>query len=359
MRTAKVYLEVQVAWKSCPFGVRRKLRSWAMSSPDVHLRLRCKILLNLVRGESTSKVSDILGCSVSQVYRIARKFVEEGELALADRREDNGETKVDESYQAELLRLVEEDSPQDHGYRRPTWTQELLVLVMEQRTSIRISQSRMSRLLGELEIRLGRPKPIVGCPWKKGRRTRRLRQLQRLIETVPNNEVVVYADEVDIDLNPKIGPDYMVRGSQKQVMTPGKNQKHYLAGALNAKTGKLTWVEWDKKDSDLFILQLWQLVERDYPNAKRIHIILDNYCIHHSQRTQIALAALGDRVRLHFLPPYCPDHNRIERLWRDLHDNVTRNHRCRSIDELIDEVRAYLEIRKNAMRHEYATKSAA
>ena len=29
---------------------------------------------------------------------------------------------------------------------------------------------------------------------------------------------------------------------------------------------------------------------------------------------------------LHFLPPYCPDHNRIERLWKDLHDNVTRNH---------------------------------
>jgi transposase len=30
---------------------------------------------------------------------------------------------------------------------------------------------------------------------------------------------------------------------------------------------------------------------------------------------------------LHFLPPYCPDDNRIERLWKDLHDNVTRNHK--------------------------------
>jgi len=359
MRVAKVFMEVQAAWRRCSGAMRQKIRSWAMTSSDADFRLRCKIVLNLVRGESTQRMSEMLGCSLSQVYRVARRFVQQGEIGLADRREDNGQTKVDESYQAELLRLVANDSPQDHGYRRPTWTQELLLLVMEEITGVRISQSRMSRVLRELEIRLGRPKPVVGCPWKKARRTRRLRQLERLIETLPEGEVVLYADEIDIDLNPKIGPDYMLRGTQKTVLTPGKNQKRYLAGALCAKTGKLTWVEWDRKDSDLFILQLWQLVGRDYPNAKRIHIILDNYSIHSSQRTQIALAALGDRVRLHFLPPYCPDHNRIERVWRDLHDNVTRNHRCRTMDELMNEVRAYLATRQRALRHEYATQCAA
>jgi transposase len=359
MRVAKVFKEVQAAWRRCSGAMRRKVRCWAMTSRDADFRLRCKIVLNLVRGESTQRIAEMLGCSLSQVYRVARRFVEQGEIGLADRREDNGQTKVDESYQAELLRLVADDSPQDHGYRRPTWTQELLILVMEQTMGIRISQSRMSRLLRELEIRLGRPKPVVGCPWKKARRTRRLRHLERLIETLPEGEVLVYADEVDIDLNPKIGPDYMLRGTQKTAVTPGKNQKRYLAGALNANTGKFTWVEWDRKNSDLFILQLWQLVGRDYPNAKCIHIILDNYSIHSSQRTQIALAALGNRVRLHFLPPYCPDHNRIERVWRDLHDNVTRNHRCRTMDELIEEVRAYLATRQRALRHEYATQCAA
>jgi transposase len=359
MRVAKVFQEVQARWRCCSAAMRRKVRSWAMTSKEADFRLRCKIVWNLVRGESPQRISQVLGCSLSQVYRVARRFVEQGEIGLADRREDNGQTKVDESYQAELLRLVAEDSPQDHGYRRPTWTQELLLLVMAQTTGIRISQSRMSRLLGELEIRLGRPKPVVGCPWKKARRTRRLRHLERLIETLPKGEVVVYVDEVDIDLNPKIGPDYMLRGTQKTVVTPGKNQKRYLAGALNPKTGQLTWVEWERKDSDLFFLQLWQLVGHDYPNAKCIHIILDNYSIHSSQRTQIALAALGHRVRLHFLPPYCPDHNRIERVWRDLHDNVTRNHRCHTMEELLQEVRFYLQTRQRALRHEYATRCAA
>ena len=50
-------------------------------------------------------------------------------------------------------------------------------------------------------------------------------------------------------------------------------------------------------------------------------------------------------IVLHFLPPYCPDHNKIERVWQDLHANVTRNHRCASMAELMNEVRYYLRKR--------------
>ena len=57
-----------------------------------------------------------------------------------------------------------------------------------------------------------------------------------------------------------------------------------------------------------------------------IHVILDNYRIHDSKIVQAALAGWGGRIRLHFLPPYCPNDNKIERVWQDLHVNVTRNH---------------------------------
>ena len=48
------------------------------------------------------------------------------------------------------------------------------------------------------------------------------------------------------------------------------------------------------------------------------------------------------KVVLHFLPPYCPNDRRIERVWLDLHANVTRNHRCKSIEELMAHVFAFL-----------------
>ena len=104
-------------------------------------------------------------CSTSQVYRVAQRFVEEGPPGLVDQREDNGDTKADEYYQSVLLETVASSSPREHGYRRPTWTQELLVLVLERKT-VRVSRTTMCRVLKRLKIRLGRPKPIVGCPGK-------------------------------------------------------------------------------------------------------------------------------------------------------------------------------------------------
>ena len=171
----------------------------------------------------------------------------------------------------------------------------------------------------------------------------------------------MYLDEVDIHLNPKIGPEWTLAGKQKYVRTPGCNEKRYLAGALNPKTGKLTWVEGDRKNSLLFLDLLLQTRDGDVPErSSRIHIILDNYGIHDSQQVQLALkSAAASRIKLHFLPPYCPDHNRIERLWKDLHDNVTRNHRCAGMEELMTEVRLYLNARNQRGRHTYARDSAA
>lgn len=344
--------KVQRAWGQLSKRERRVLRTFAKRSPDAGIRCRAKIVLSLVRARSAQQIQQGGLCSVSQVYRVAERFVEEGLLGLADRREDNGEGKVTEEYEWWLLIAVAK-SPRDFGYRRPTWTQELLSLVLKKETGIKVSCTTICRLLKRHKVRLGRPKPIVGCPWKKARRTRRLRQIERLVRNLPAGHVVVYVDEVDIHLNPKIGADWMLEGVQKTVLTPGKNDKRYLAGALDATTGRLTWVESERKTSDLFILLLWRLL-KDYPQASCIHIVLDNFKIHDSYRTRIALAAVGGRVKLHFLPPYCPDHNRIERVWKDLHDNVTRNHTCRTMSELMKEVYAYLQLRRRALRHQYA-----
>ena len=131
------------------------------------------------------------------------------------------------------------------------------------------------------------------------------------------------------------------------------------AVALNAITGELSWVEAERKTSTLFLLLLWHLLKEVYPTAKRIYVILDNYRIHSSRQVELALADTGGRIQLCFLPPYCPDDNRIERVWRDLHGNVTRNHRCRTMGELMGEVRRYLRQKNQHLQRLYAAKMAA
>lgn len=307
------------------------------------------IVVNLLNERSAQDTAAALGVGRATVYRVAKRFREDGEAGLVDRREENGKRKLDEAYLAKLNEVVA-NAPHDYGWRRPTWTRELLVETMSWETGTRIHVSTMSTALSIIAARRGTPKPIVGCPWSTRARNKRLREIQQVLDRLPSDEVAVYEDEVDIHLNPKIGLDWMVHGQQKEVLTPGKNVKRYLAGAIDSRTGELIWAESDSKNTLLFINLLWKLVQH-YDKAKIIHVILDNYSIHSTRQVQVSLATTqGQRIRLHFLPPYCPDHNRIERVWRDLHANVTRNHRCESMKKLIIEVRYWLRKRNKKQR---------
>lgn len=323
--------------------VKLEIRNLRRNTRDKALAMRCQIVLLAHKGRARACIAEAVGCSVSWVQRVLRRFREYGIASLHDGRQDNGRLKIDEWYLSVLYETVDQ-RPRDYHYLRPTWTQELLAKVMQYRTGVKVHRATMSRALSLIGARLGRPRPTVGCPWSKSHKTRRLNELSRLLAGLKAGELGFYLDEVDIHLNPKIGCDWMNRGTQKQVPTPGKNVKQYLAGAMEAATGRLCWVRAERKNSLLFVALIRKLVD-EHPQAKVIHVILDNYKIHSSKASQAAVAALGGKVVLHFLPPYSPDGNRIERAWLDLHANVTRNHCCQAMPELMNNVYHYLRNR--------------
>jgi transposase len=329
------------------YAVKQRLLRNLRRCRHAGLRLRYLIVINLLEGRAAYVTAHVLGVHNTTVYRVAKRFRSHGECGLLDGRQDNGTTKLDERYLDTLYRVVR-SNPQKHGWRRPTWTRELLVETLARQTGIRIHVATMSRALAMIQARRGRPRPTVRCPWAAAAKAQRLQEIRQLLATLPHDHVALYEDEVDIHLNPKIGLDWMVRGQQKEVVTPGQNVKRYLAGALDVRTGLVTWVEGDSKASVLFIALLQQLL-RFYPKARVIHVVLDNYRIHDSKITQAALQGFGRRIRLHFLPPYCPKENKIERVWEDLHSNVTRNHTCKNMEQLLIEVRQYLW-RRNRVR---------
>src|SRR6185312_15612253 len=216
----------------------------------------------------------------------------------------------------------------------PTWTRELLCLQAQREGRAAVTVSTMGRVLARLGARLGMPKPVVLCPWRRDARQARLAEIRALEERASAAEPVLYSDEVDVHLNPKIGRDWMLPGQQRRIVTPGKNEKFYLAGALDVRTGALHTTGLAHKGAALFCTLLRDLAEH-YRTARRIHLIVDNYAIHSAHMTRRTLDELGGRIVLHFLPPYCPDANRIERIWQDFHANVTRNHRCKTMKALL------------------------
>ena len=211
---------------------------------------------------------------------------------------------------------------------------------MAARRGVRVSQETVRRWLREL-----------GYVWKRARHVARdddperlpkLTRIRQLIEGLRPSEALFFADELDIHLLAKLGCEWMLRGTQSEVMTPGTNRKHYLAGALNFVTGKVLSVVGERKNRWLF-LDLLRLIERACPATKftKVYVVVDNYGIHKAKAVAAWLAQ-HPRFELVWLPAYCPRANPIERVFGDVHDKCTRNHKRTQIAELVADVKAHL-----------------
>ena len=72
-------------------------------------------------------------------------------------------------------------------------------------------------------------------------------------------------------------------------------------------------------------IRLLQSIEALHPMLALIHVFLDHARYHHAKLVQEWLAQPGRRIKLHFIPTYCPHLNPIERLWGLMHRSVTHD----------------------------------
>ena len=111
---------------------KRRLEREARRCKDGALKTRYLIVLHLAAEVRPMVVAKCLHVSRSTIYEVASRFREHGEAGLVDRREENGDTKLDEAYLAILYETVA-TSPLDHGWTRSTWTREMLMMTMKQK----------------------------------------------------------------------------------------------------------------------------------------------------------------------------------------------------------------------------------
>jgi len=296
--------------------------------------LALHILLLCAQGRTPSEIATFLFCSRSSVYRVVAAY-RRGERWLSEAVTEGTAPRRMSSLQRSLCALIKR-APMTLGWCRTRWSCAALALELHTRRGVRISRETVRRWLHEL-----------GYAWKRARhvardddpeRVAKLARIRSIIEGLRPSEALFFADELDIHLLAKIGYEWMAKGTQVEVMTPGTNRKHYLAGALNYLTGKMLAVTAERKNRWLFI-DLLRLLDRRCPATKftRLYVVCDNYSIHRAKAVAAWLAA-HPRFELVWLPAYCPQANPIERAFGDVHDKCTRNHKRTQLTDLVGDV---------------------
>ena len=130
----------------------------------------------------------------------------------------------------------------------------------------------------------------------------------------------------------------MKRGQQKRLQSfTSPDQRLHLVGALNFRTDEVWTQTVERKNSQTFIEFLEYLLVEKFPHQK-IVLVLDNASYHKSQETLAALSVFEPRVRVFWLPKYCPNLNLIERFWRHLKDLACANRLDVSLENLLHRV---------------------
>ncbi|MFP5727850.1 IS630 family transposase [Salmonella sp. 741265110_PST] len=320
-----------------PDEERQLMRKEAQQTHDKNHARRLIAMLMLHQGMTVTDVARLLCAARSSVGRWINWFTLHGVEGLKSLRPGRA-PRWPVADILQLLPLLVQRSPKDFGWLRSRWSTELLALVINRLFDVTLHRSTLHRYLRQADMVWRRAAPTLKI--KDPHYEEKRLVIDQALAQEQTAHPVFYQDEVDIDLNPKIGADWMPKGQQKRIATPGQNQKHYLAGALHSGTGRVHYVSGSSKSSDLFI-SLLETLRRTYRRAKTITLVADNYIIHKSRKVERWLEE-NPKFRLLFLPMYSPWLNPIERLWLSLHETITRNHQCRYMWQLLKQVAQFM-----------------
>ena len=300
--------------------------------------LTLHVLLLCAAGRPPTEIPTFLFCSRSSVYRLVNAYRAQRINSLFGAPAAKA-AWLSPSLRRSLLALPRK-VPSAYGWCRPRWSCATLAAQLTLQRGIKVSASTLRRWLHAL-----------GWVWKRAQlvardddpeRVAKLARIRYVRETRGKRAAVLFADELDIPLLPKVGYRWMPRGETLKLVTPGQNQKRYLAGALEPKTGRLVHCVSTRKTNVLFRALLDRL-EWVYPQAQcaKVSAVVDNCGIHKAKAVERWLAA-HPRFELLFLPTYCPKANPIERAFGDVHDKRTRNRKRQRIEDLVSDVECHL-----------------
>ena len=131
-----------------------------------------------------------------------------------------------------------------------------------------------------------------------------------------------------------------------EIKSPVERFKVSIFGAMG-RNGQLITLENETFDAQTFRLFLEKLLREAKVGRnkdgkqKKILLVLDNARYHHAKILQPWLEEVADLLELFFLPPYSPDLNPIEMLWKKTRRNVTHNRFFSSLQELWYDLKMY------------------
>jgi len=156
--------------------------------------------------------------------------------------------------------------------------------------------------------------------------------------------VIFFSDESGVRSDFHAGTTWGIRGKTPVVAHTGKRFHLNMLSAISAK-GELRFMTSRKRISAALFIEFLRRLITNYP--RKIFLVVDGLPAHKAKSVQHFLAAVKDRIRLFFLPPYSPEINPDELVWNDVKNNGVGRALIRNAHDLHRAVNSRLRLLQN------------
>ncbi|WP_441652441.1 IS630 family transposase, partial [Enterococcus faecium] len=296
----------------------------------------------VLEGHTRKEAGHTIGRDEHTVSHYVKNYCHNGIQGLVSKKQSGRPSRLTDEQEAELVQLVAYHTPEEVGFKsRANWTLAIVCDLILREWSYGYTQKGVADLLHRLGLSWTRPTYTLKKADSK-------KQQVFLEETFPslkkllNSDIdhLLFEDETMIRDYQAIGCTWFLRGHQRKIPTYGQHKGVKLIGTLDYETGRIICTEEGAYDAAAF-LRFLERTLREYPTGK-IVMVLDNALIHHAKLIQSFLEENARRLALIFLPPYSPQLNLMEGVWKWLKESVINNVFFDHVQKIKQSVRGFL-----------------
>jgi transposase len=279
--------------------------------------LRRRAVLLVQEGQSPELVGQALGLNRTTIYDWLARYRRGGWDALKAKPVPGRPPKLDGKKLLWIYRTVTQKNPLQLKFPFALWTREMVAELIRKKYGISLAANSVGRLLAQLGITAQKPlhralerDEALVQKWLKT-------EYPKIKKMAQNEGADIYfGDAAHMRSDHHAGRTWGKKGETPVVESTGARHGLSLISAITSK-GHMRFMIKEKGgvNASVFIEFLKRLLVGE---KRTIFLIVDRGPAHRAKKTKAFVATLDGRLKLFFLPPYSPDRNPDELVWKHL-----------------------------------------
>jgi len=309
--------------------------------------MRERAVRSVQDGENPEVVADVLGINRSTIYSWLAQYRRGGWGALKAKPLFGRPPKLDGKKLKWIFDTVTQKNPLQLKFSFALWTREIVATLIKDKFKISLSLVSVGRLLAQLGITCQRPlhralerDEALVQQWLK-------QEFPRIKALAQREKAEIYfGDAAHMRSDHHSGRTWGAKGETPVVLSTGARYRMSLISAVTSR-GHMRFMIKEKGgvNADVFIEFLRRLM---IGNKGKIFLIVDRGPAHIAKKTKAFVAGLSDKLRLFYLPPYSPDRNPDELVWKHLKADTVGRTSITSLDDFRAKVKSsMLSLQRN------------